>query len=86
VPTFTLNFANTGSNTETNVVCQVTVTTGVSGQTTVPQTTPGQQSSCNVPLSSAPPSGTYSVTARIERVPGEVSVTRNSQTFSITFK
>jgi hypothetical protein len=86
VPTFTLNFDNTGSNTETNVVCQVTVTTGVSGQTTVPQTTPGQQSSCNVPLSSAPPSGTYSVTARIERVPGEVSVTRNSQTFSITFK
>ena len=85
-PTFTLTFQNTGSNPETNVVCQVTVTSGVSGQTTVPQTTPGQQSSCNVPLSTAPPTGTYTVTARIERVPGELSVTRNSQTFQITFK
>jgi hypothetical protein len=85
-PTFTLNFQNTGQSQETNVVCQVTVTSGVSGQTVVPQTTPGQQTSCNVPLSTAPPSGTYTVTARIERVPGEVSVTRNSQTFQITFK
>ncbi len=84
-PTFTLNFQNTGQNQETNVVCQVTVTSGVSGQTTVPTTTPGQQTSCNVTLTSAPPSGTYTVTARIERVPGEVSVTRNSQTFQITF-
>ena len=84
-PTFTLNFQNTGSNQETNVVCKVTVTAGVSGQTTVPQTNPGQQSSCNVTLNSAPPSGTYSVSATIERVPGEVNVTRNTQTFSLTF-
>ena len=56
-PTFTLNFTNTGQSQETNVVCKVTVTgTAVSGQTTVPQTTPGQQTSCNVPLSTAPPS------------------------------
>jgi hypothetical protein len=85
-PSFTLNFANTGQNKETNVVCQVTVTSGVSAQTVVPQTTPGQQSSCNVQLTSAPPTGTYTVTARIERVPGETSVLRNSQTFQITFK
>jgi archaellum component FlaF (FlaF/FlaG flagellin family) len=86
-PSFTLNFTNTGQNQETNVVCQVTVSgTPVSGQTTVPQTTPGQQTSCNVPLTTAPPTGTYTVTARIERVPGELSVTRNSQSFQITFK
>jgi hypothetical protein len=86
-PTFTLNFTNTGQSQETNVVCKVTVSgTAVSGQTTVPQTTPGQQTSCNVPLGAAPPAGTYTVTGAIERVPGELSVTRNSQSFQITFK
>ena len=86
-PTFTLNFTNTGQSQETNVVCKVTVSgTPVSGQTTVPQTTPGQQTSCNVPVSTAPPTGTYTVTATIERVPGELSVQRNSQSFQITFK
>jgi archaellum component FlaF (FlaF/FlaG flagellin family) len=86
-PTFTLNFTNTGQNQETNVVCKVAVSgTPVSGQTVVPQTTPGQQTSCNVPLSTAAPSGTYTVTATIERVPGELSVQRNSQSFQITFK
>jgi archaellum component FlaF (FlaF/FlaG flagellin family) len=85
--TFTLNFTNTGQNQETNVVCKVTVSgTPVSGQTVVPQTTPGQQTSCNVPLSTAPPTGTDTVTATIERVPGELSVQRNSQSFQITFK
>lgn len=84
-PAFTLTFQNTGSNQETNVVCKVTVTAGVSGQTVVPQTNPGQQSSCNVALTTAPPSGTYTVRATIERVPGELDVTRNTQTFSITF-
>jgi hypothetical protein len=86
-PTFTLTFDNTGQNTEHNVVCKVTVSgTPVSGQTIVPQTTPGNQFTCNVPLTSAPPTGTYTVTAAIERVPGEVSITRNSQSFQITFK
>jgi len=86
-PTFTLNFQNTGQNVEHNVVCQVSVSgTSVSAQTVVPQTNPGQNATCTVPLTSAPTAGTYSVTARIERVPGEVSVVRNSQTFSITFR
>jgi hypothetical protein len=86
-PTFTLNFANTGQNTEHNVVCQVAVQgTGITSRTTVPQTTPGQAAQCNVQLSSSPPTGTYTVAATIERVPGEKSTTRNTQTFSIDFK
>jgi hypothetical protein len=86
-PTFTLTFTNTGTNTETNVVCQVTVNgTGVTGQAIVPQTTPNQQSTCNVKLASSPPAGTQTVVARIERVPGEKSIVRNSQTFTITFQ
>lgn len=86
-PAFTLTFQNTGQNTEQNVVCYVKVGgTPVSGQTTVASTSPGQQYTCNVPLSTAPPTGSYTVTAGIQRVPGEVSITRNSQTFQITFK
>jgi hypothetical protein len=86
-PTFTLNFANTGQNTETNVKCRVTVSgTGVSGQTIVPQTTAGESASCQVTLSTTPPRGTHSVTAEIVPVPGEKNIANNSQTFQVTFQ
>jgi hypothetical protein len=86
-PSFTLTFTNTGTNTETNVVCKVTVNgTGVSGQTVVSQTFPGKQSTCTVPLSASPPAGTQTVVAGIQRVPGEKSIVRNSQSFTITFQ
>jgi len=86
-PTFTLNFTNTGQNTETNVKCRVTVSgTSVSGQTIVPQTTAGESTSCQVTLSTTPPKGTHSVTAEIVPVPGEKNVANNSQTFQVTFQ
>jgi hypothetical protein len=86
-PTFTLSFTNGGQNTETNVVCKVTVTgTSVSGQTIVPQTTPGQNASCQVPLSAAPPTGSYTVTAQIGPVPGEKNTTNNSLSFPMQFQ
>ena len=86
-PTFTLNFANTGQNTETNVKCRVTVSgTGVSGQTIVPQTTAGESTSCQVTLSTTPPRGTHSVTAEIVPVPGEKNTANNSQTSQVTFQ
>jgi hypothetical protein len=85
--TFTLSFTNDGSNTETAVVCKVTVSgTGVSGQTTVTQTTAGQNSTCQVPLSAAPPAGNQTVTATVEKVPGETDTTNNSQTFTVDFQ
>ena len=72
-PTFTLNFANTGQNTETNVMCKVTGRrrSKVSGQTIVPQTTAGQSTSCQVTLNGTPPKGTQQVIATIVPVPGE---------------
>lgn len=86
-PTFTLNFVNTGHNTENNVVCKVTISgSKVSGQTAVPQTTPGQQASCQVTLNSAPPTGSQTVTATIEPVPGEKNASNNSLTFPVTFQ
>lgn len=86
-PTFTLNFANSGSNNETNVVCQVTVPgTSVNGQTTVPETFAGKNATCQVKLDSSPPTGTYSVVARIEKVPGEKNLANNFLTFPVTFQ
>ena len=86
-PTFTLNFANTGQNTETNVKCRVTVSgSSVSGQTIVPQTTAGESTSCQVTLSASPPKGSHNVTAEIVPVPGEKNTANNSLTFPVTFQ
>lgn len=86
-PTFTLTFTNSGQNNETNVVCKVTLSnSSVSGSTTVPQTQAGQQTSCQVPLGSSPPAGSYTVTATVEPVPGEKNTTNNTQTFPVTFQ
>jgi hypothetical protein len=85
-PTFTLNFTNGGDFNETNVVCEVTVSgTGVSGQTTVPQTFAHQPATCDVKLSSAPPRGTYTVQATIKPVRGEKDISNNSLSFPVTF-
>lgn len=88
-PTFTLNFANTGANTETGVVCRVTLNpsaggTAVSAQTTVPQTTAGQQTTCNVALSAAPKAGSYTLTATIVPVPGEKNKNNNTLSFPVS--
>jgi hypothetical protein len=86
-PTFTLHFTNGGTNTETNVVCKVSVTGSSStGQTVVPETTPGETTTCQVPLSSPPSSGTYTVQATIEKVPGEKNLSNNSLSFPVTFQ
>lgn len=86
-PTFTLNFANTGENTETNVKCKVTIAgSNVSGQAIVPQTTKGESTHCDVTLTSVPPKGSHQVTATIEPVPGEKTTSNNSMTFPVTFQ
>jgi hypothetical protein len=86
-PTFTLDFANTGQNTETNVKCKVTIAgSKVSGQAIVPQTTKGESTHCDVTLSAIPPKGSHQVTATIEPVPGEKTTSNNSLTFPVTFQ
>jgi hypothetical protein len=86
-PTFTLNFTNGGTNNETNVVCEVSVSgTGVSGQKIVPETFAGQSATCQVALSSSPAAGTQTVVATIKPVPGEKNTSNNSLSFPVTFK
>jgi hypothetical protein len=86
-PTFTLNFTNSGQNTETNVVCKVTIAgSKVSGQTIIPQTTAGETTNCEVTLGSAPPKGSQTVKAEIVPVPGETKTANNTLTFPVTFQ
>jgi hypothetical protein len=86
-PTFTLNFANTGQNTETNVICKVTIKgSKVSGQAVVPQTKAGQSYTCQVTLNGAPPGGSQSVVAEIVPVPGEKNTANNFLTFPVDFQ
>jgi hypothetical protein len=86
-PTFTCAFTNDGQNNETSVVVKVSLSgTSISGQAIVPQTTPGQQSTAQMTLTSSPSPGTYTVTATIERVPGETTVTHNTKTYTVTFQ
>lgn len=86
-PTFTLHFTNGGQNTETNVVCKVSVQgANDTGQTIVPQTTAGQSTTCNVKLPSAPSAGSAQVTATIEPVPGEKTSSNNTQTYTVAFQ
>ena len=85
-PTFTCKFTNDGQNNETNVVVKVSVSgTSIGGQTTVPQTTPGQQSTAQVTLNSSPSPGTATVTATVEKVPGETTTTHNTLSFPVNF-
>lgn len=86
-PTFTLNFTNSGENTENNVRCRVSVSgTSTSGQTIVPQTTAGQTTTCQVTLSGAAPKGSQTVVATIVQVPGEKTTSNNTLSFPVTFQ
>jgi hypothetical protein len=86
-PTFTLSFVNSGQNSETGVVCKVTVGgSGISGQTTVAQTSPSQTYTCKVTLNSSPPPGAYNVKATVEPVPGEKNTSNNTLSFPVTFQ
>jgi hypothetical protein len=86
-PTFTLTITNGGTNNETNVVCKVTLSgSKIAGQVVIPQTTAGQQTTCQVPLSSAPPPGNYTVSAEVVPVPGEKNTANNTLSFPVTFQ
>jgi hypothetical protein len=85
-PTLTCQVTNDGANTETNVTVSASISgTSITGQGVIPQTQPGQQYTVQIPLSSAPPAGTYEMSVNIHHVPGETTFTHNSKTFPGTF-
>ncbi len=85
-PTFTLDFTNSGSNAEYDVVCKVSIAKlGISATSTIGETTKGETTTCKVTLPSAPKTGTYTVTAQIEPVPYEKDKQNNVQSLSVDF-
>lgn len=86
-PTFTLNFANSGQNNETNVTCKVVVSgTSDSGSSVVAETFAGKPATCTVKLKSPPTAGTATVVATIVPVRGEKITSNNSLSFPVTFQ
>lgn len=86
-PAFTFHFTNGGQHDEHNVLLKVTISgSSVSGHTVVPSTTAGQSTTATVTLSSAPPRGSYTVTATVQPVPGEKTTTNNTRTFPVSFQ
>jgi len=86
-PTFTLSVTNSGQNAESNVRCRVALSNGgPSATATIPETTPGETTTCQVTLPSAPKPGSYTVTAEVEPVPGETNTQNNTLTFPVTFQ
>lgn len=84
-PTFALNFTNGGSSNEYDVGCEVWIK-GLRdrGHSTFPETRPGGSYECDVTLPSAPPAGTYTIYAKIERVRGEKNMSNNVQSYTVT--
>jgi len=85
-PTFTLDFTNSGSNTEYDVVCEVSIATlGITATSTIGETTKDETTTCKVTLPSAPKAGSYTVKAEIEPVPYEKDKTNNVLSLPVDF-
>ncbi len=87
-PTFTVTVENTGSNPETNVKVNVTVTTaGQHRKDThvISSTQPGQKVNVEVPVTGVPLSLASKVEVEVVAVPGETNTENNKSTYLAIF-
>jgi hypothetical protein len=87
-PTFTVMVENAGSNAETNVKVDVSVTS--EGKTLyashlINKTEPGSTSNVDIPVTGVTLGAASRVTVNIEAVPGETQVENNKGTFLVIF-
>jgi len=88
-PVFSAKFVNQGENDESNVLIKVTIEG--SGQPItvtkpVPNSPAGQESTVEIPLGQAPPTGApATVTVEIQKVPGESQVDNNKKSYQVLF-
>ncbi len=87
-PTLSVLVANQGSNDETGVKVDVSVT--AAGRTiktvkTIDRTQAGASSTVDIPLSGVPTGVSSRLTVFIEPVPGEKNVTNNKGTYTVVF-
>jgi len=87
-PTLSVMVANQGSNNETGVKVDVSVTgAGKTTKTvkTVDRTQAGASATVDIPLSGVPTGVTSRLTVFIEPVPGEKNIANNKATYSVVF-
>ena len=88
-PTFTVMVENGGSNAETNVKVEVTVTSGgkqSKGSHVVNKTEPGSTVPVNIPVEGVTLNVASSVTVNVQPVPGETNTENNKGTFDVVFE
>jgi hypothetical protein len=87
-PTFTVMVANQGTNDETNVKVDVGVVGGGKQQSqsrVIPKTTAGSTTNVDIPVPGVPLGVATRVTVTIEPVPGEVTTSNNTGTYTVVF-
>ncbi len=88
-PTFTVMVENGGSNAETNVKVEVTVTSGgkqIKGSHVINKTEPGQTVPVDIPVEGVTLNVASSVTVNINAVPGETDTENNKGTYDVVFE
>jgi hypothetical protein len=88
-PTFTVTVENTGSNPETDVKVDVTVTAAGKQLKTahiITKTEPGKAVNVDIPVEGVPLGVAAKVEVYVEPVPGETATERNKGTFLVIFK
>jgi hypothetical protein len=86
-PTFTAMVEDSGSNTETNVTVEVTVTSGgraYKNSRTIAKTEPGVTSKVSVPVEGVP-AGAGRIAVYVKPVPGETNLENNKGTYLAVF-
>jgi hypothetical protein len=87
-PTFTVMVENAGSNPETNVKVDVSVTTEgktLSASHLINKTEPGSTSNVDIPVNGVTLGAASRVTVNIEPVPGETATENNKGTYLVIF-
>jgi hypothetical protein len=87
-PTFTVTVENTGSNPESNVKVDVTVTAGgkeFKASHVISTTQPGTKSNVEVPVTGIPVGVASKVAVNVEPVPGETNTENNKNSYLAIF-
>jgi len=88
-PTFTVKVLNQGQNAETDVPVKVSITGAgarIEATKSITRSPAGAASTIDVPLSAPPPAGQpLSVKVTVAGVPGESTLSNNTQTYTVVF-
>lgn len=88
-PTFTVMVENGGSNPETNVKVEVSVTSGgkqLKASHVINKTEPGSTSPVDIPVEGVAVGAASRVSVNVQPVPGETEAENNKQTYDVVFE